>query len=55
MNRKRCYTKRKLKFTQPTLPIWLDVLLDQAWSQEASILIDQWLKNTEQHFEEQNA
>ncbi len=41
--------KRKRKFSQPTLPIWLDVLLDQSWSQEASLLIDQWLTNTEEH------
>ncbi len=45
----------KRQFTQPVPPAWIEALLSRAWSQEASLLIDQWLIAVEKHLEEKSA
>lgn len=37
--------------TVPPLPPYLDKLIDQPWSKEASLLLDSWLWYIQQEFE----
>lgn len=44
----------KRTFTQPLPPAWIETLLNRDWTKEASLIVDQWLKNTEQAMEAQS-